>query len=176
MAAFAAQHAARQAPRPRAGAVKRWLPLAAAVVLCAGVTAWWLQPPVRVGHSTPPVARVEPPPSLAVTPTPAVPVSSPTERPAPRAARTPRPAPPRSARAVQAVGFVPIPSAAGLPDFESGEIVRLGIPVTALPNYGLEIPSGTQAAIEADLLIGQDGQARAIRLVSTNGEGPRPPQ
>jgi hypothetical protein len=43
----------------------------------------------------------------------------------------------RRALPVQAVGFVPMPSAAGLPDFESGEIVRMGIEVTALPNYGL---------------------------------------
>ena len=66
----------------------------------------------------------------------------------------------------------------GLPDFESGEIVRLGIPVTALPNYGIEIPAGAQSAIQADLLIGQDGQARAIRLVdaSAHGEGQRPRQ
>jgi hypothetical protein len=71
---------------------------------------------------------------------------------------------------------VPIPSAAGLPDFESGEIVRLGIPVTALPNYGLEIPSGVQRSIQADFLIGQDGQARAIRLVNANAEGARPRQ
>ena len=77
---------------------------------------------------------------------------------------------------MQAVGFVPIPSAAGLPDFESGEIVRMGIEVTALPNYGLEIPSGAQATIQADFLVGQDGQARAIRLVNANAEGPRPRQ
>ena len=69
---------------------------------------------------------------------------------------------------IQAVGFIPIPSAAGLPEFESGQIVRLGIPVTALPNYGLEIPSGVESSIQADLLVGQDGQPRAIRLVNAN--------
>jgi hypothetical protein len=68
-------------------------------------------------------------------------------------------------RPIQAVGFVPIPSAEGLPEFESGQIVRLGIPVTALPNYGVEIPPGSAAAVQADLLVGQDGQPRAIRLV-----------
>jgi len=90
-------------------------------------------------------------------------------RPARRATRAARPKQP-----VEAVGFVPIPSAAGLPDFESGEIVRLGVPVTELPNFGLEIPSGSQLSIQADFLIGQDGQARAIRLVSTSSEGPAP--
>jgi isopropylmalate/homocitrate/citramalate synthase len=38
------------------------------------------------------------------------------------------------------VGFVAIPTATGLPDFESGEIVRTRIPVSSLPVYGVEIP------------------------------------
>src|SRR5436190_1177393 len=71
---------------------------------------------------------------------------------------------------VEPAAFTAIPAAAGLPDFESGEIVRLGIDVTALPNYGIDIPAGAQSAVQADLLIGQDGQARAIRLVNANLE------
>jgi anti-sigma factor RsiW len=70
-----------------------------------------------------------------------------------------------------AEGFVPLPVAAGLPDFESGEIVRVEIPVASLPTYGIEIvPDARRAPVQADLLVGQDGQARAIRLVgSANG-------
>ena len=61
-----------------------------------------------------------------------------------------------------------LPAAANLPAFESGEIVRMELPVTALPAYGLEIaPETRRSAVEADLLVGQDGQARAIRLVNT---------
>lgn len=67
---------------------------------------------------------------------------------------------------VRPVGFVALPGAAGLPDFESGEIVRMEIPLTSLPTYGIEIlPDAQGSPVEADLLIGQDGQARAIRLV-----------
>jgi hypothetical protein len=68
---------------------------------------------------------------------------------------------------VQAEGFVALPSAAGLPDFESGEIVRMEIPLTSLPAYGIDIvPDAERSPVEADLLVGQDGQARAIRLVT----------
>ncbi len=69
---------------------------------------------------------------------------------------------------------MPLPLAAALPDFESGEIVRLGIPVRSLPAYGLEIPPDAPpgpVAIQADLLIGQDGLPRAIRLVTAEMEG-----
>jgi hypothetical protein len=72
---------------------------------------------------------------------------------------------------VRATGFVSIPGADGLPDFESGEIVRVEIPLTSLPTYGIEIlPDARGTPVAADLLVGQDGQARAIRLVHA-GDG-----
>ena len=65
-----------------------------------------------------------------------------------------------------AEGFVPLPIALGLPDFESGEIIRVEIPVASLPSYGIEIaPDARRTPVQADLLVGQDGQPRAIRLV-----------
>jgi hypothetical protein len=63
-------------------------------------------------------------------------------------------------------GFVALPAAVGLPDFESGVIVRMELPVAALPSYGIEVVPDSKVPVEADLLIGQDGQARAIRLVN----------
>jgi len=63
-------------------------------------------------------------------------------------------------------GFVALPAAIGLPDFESGVIVRMELPVAALPSYGIDVVSDSKTPVEADLLIGQDGQARAIRLVN----------
>jgi len=69
---------------------------------------------------------------------------------------------------------VAIPTAAGLPDFESGEIVRTRIPVSSLPLYGVEItPDAPGTPVEADLLVGQDGQARAIRLVTSDSRNTR---
>jgi hypothetical protein len=66
-------------------------------------------------------------------------------------------------------GFVAVPAAAGLPRFESGVIVRMSLPVTALPSFGVDIsPASGDQPVEADVLVGQDGLARAIRLVNTS--------
>ncbi len=65
-------------------------------------------------------------------------------------------------------GFVPWPGAAALPDFESGELVRTELPVSVLPLLGLEpadAPVGGH--VIADVLYGQDGLARAVRLVKS---------
>ena len=65
-------------------------------------------------------------------------------------------------------GFVALPAAFGLPQFESGRIIRVDIPVASLPAYGVAvIPDTDQREVAADVLIGQDDQPRAIRLVSS---------
>lgn len=72
-----------------------------------------------------------------------------------------------AAAAVQQAGFLQIPGTAYLPPMESGAIVRVELPVTALPSYGIQIvPEMYTDSVDADLLIGQDGLARGIRLVS----------
>jgi hypothetical protein len=69
---------------------------------------------------------------------------------------------------IQPAGFVPVPAAARLPQFESGVIVRMALPVTALPSYGVDISLASSGEpVEADVLVGQDGVARAIRIVNT---------
>ena len=43
------------------------------------------------------------------------------------------------------------------------------MPVGALPQYGVDIvPNGLRTTVEADVLVGQDGQPRAIRLVTAD--------
>jgi len=70
---------------------------------------------------------------------------------------------------IRPAGFVPVPAAAGLPQFESGVIVRVALPVTALPSYGVDISrASSNQPVEADVLLGQDGLARAIRLVNSS--------
>jgi hypothetical protein len=61
--------------------------------------------------------------------------------------------------------FVPWPGAASLPAFESGQLVRTELPASVLPVLGL-VPAGTvtDSRVLADVLIGQDGLARAVRL------------
>jgi hypothetical protein len=91
-------------------------------------------------------------------------------------AREPRTREPRPAfapsgtpagRPATPVEFVRIPSAIGLPELESGTVVRMELPLAALPEYGLDIaPDAARTSVEADVLVGQDGQPRAIRLIA----------
>ena len=63
--------------------------------------------------------------------------------------------------------FMLLPVAQGLPSLESGVIVRIELPVSALPKYGVEVIADTRRnEVQADLLVGQDGQPRAIRFIS----------
>ena len=69
--------------------------------------------------------------------------------------------------------FVPWPGAAALPDFESGELVRTELPVSVLPLLGFQpadAPAGGR--VLADVLYGQDGLARAVRLVRSQSMQP----
>src|SRR5689334_7700640 len=69
--------------------------------------------------------------------------------------------------------FVPIPYVAPLGAYERAEIVRMQMPVAALIAAGLPMRTRDPgASAEADVVVGQDGRARAVRLisVSTGGE------
>jgi hypothetical protein len=61
--------------------------------------------------------------------------------------------------------FVPWPGAQALPPFESGELIRVGLPVSALPSLGLLPPTSAVSVVQAEIVVGQDGFARAVRLV-----------
>jgi len=83
------------------------------------------------------------------------------------AAREPLPS---SSRGVQPdplppMEFVLVPGAAGLPPMESGSLVRMDIPVSMLPSLGLPPPAASVTAVRADVIVGQDGLKRAVRLV-----------
>jgi predicted anti-sigma-YlaC factor YlaD len=67
--------------------------------------------------------------------------------------------------AVEPADFVPWPGAAAGPPFESGELVRVDLPVSALPALGFWPPSSDVSFVQADVIVGQDGFARAVRLV-----------
>jgi hypothetical protein len=63
--------------------------------------------------------------------------------------------------------FMLLPGAAGLPEFESGRVVRMAVPITNLPAYGFDVvPDASPGTIDADFLVGQDGIPRAIRLAT----------
>lgn len=62
--------------------------------------------------------------------------------------------------------FVPWPGSGDLPPLESGELVRIDLPVSMLPSLGMVPPPSHGAAVRADVVVGQDGLARAVRLVA----------
>ena len=62
--------------------------------------------------------------------------------------------------------FVPWPGAAALPAFESGQLVRTELPASVLPLLGISrADAPADGHVTADVLYGQDGLARAVRLV-----------
>ena len=152
-------------PRPRH---PRLLFRAAAVVIAAAGLGWWWtreepgtmpQPPMI---STAPALPAASPTAPAVAPAPVV-AAAPRRAPASRPPRSPR-ARPVTPPPVE--DFVGVPGAAALPELESGRIVRVELPLAALPAYGVEIAATPgQTEVAADLLVGQDGLTRAIRLV-----------
>lgn len=168
MAAFDAARAASQSgPRDVHGDAlrarrRRWTPapaVAAAAIVAIAATVTWsiLRRPV---------------PSVPMVPRPLVGATLPKAT-APRMAASssvrqvrarPRQAA-ASSRPVRPSEFVPWPGAGTLPSFESGELVRLDLPVSVLPSLGLAPPASRDAAVQADVIVGQDGFARAVRLV-----------
>jgi hypothetical protein len=64
-------------------------------------------------------------------------------------------------------GFVPMPYTVPLSPQEPATVWRMEIPVTRLRAVGFKVQvSDPGAVVEADVLVGQDGRARAIRPVS----------
>jgi hypothetical protein len=62
--------------------------------------------------------------------------------------------------------FIPLTSGDNLKQIEKGELIRVRVPRTALLKFGL--PMNVEHAgvpVKADLLVGDDGLARAIRFV-----------
>jgi hypothetical protein len=78
-----------------------------------------------------------------------------------------KPAAPPSVQAETEQPFVPIPYVLPPGPYERVEVVRMKLPVAALIAAGFRIQTtdlGAQA--EADVIVGQDGRARAVRLIS----------
>ena len=77
--------------------------------------------------------------------------------------------PPPSARDVRLEppnDFIMVPGAAGLPAMESGTLVRMDVPVSMLPAYGVTPPAGRSNVVTADFIVAQDGLPRAVRIVA----------
>jgi hypothetical protein len=131
-----------------------WTWLAAASVAFAAVLAWQLSRPSTAPRmTTAPLASVVPGKMQAAAletasgVTAATPPIS-THRPSRRS----QAARPTGGDGTDSIGFVAWPDAAEWPPFESGELIRIDIPTA-------------DGVVQADVLVGQDGFARAVRWV-----------
>jgi hypothetical protein len=62
--------------------------------------------------------------------------------------------------------FYPLPEAEALPAIENAMVVRVQLPVSSLRLMGFPVDEErADAAVQAELLLGQDGLARGVRLV-----------
>jgi anti-sigma factor RsiW len=124
-----------------------WMGLAAAAVVLVGVGAWVFSH----GH-----ARVTKTSSSTVV---ASAVNAGANGGAQQAAGV-------ESAAAEEVGFVPVPYGEGLSGDDSGLVVRVSMTRSALGSLGYpvdEMDGGD--VIQADLLVGEDGWPRAVRLV-----------
>jgi hypothetical protein len=131
-----------------------WTGLAAAALIFGAVLLWqFTSRPGAPGIGAPSTAMVAPEIDQAQVLAPRLPIAS-AEPLAPRApGPLARPAPALSPATFSDVtDFVAWPGAAAWPPFESGELIRVEFPVDG-------------GVVEADVVVGQDGFARAIRLV-----------
>jgi hypothetical protein len=146
-----------------------WLAAAAAVLAAAiGIEVWRDARTVTENHAvsttSTPVPTLLPAAPTRAVPKPASVADSTgaTTRPVVRPKRA-------AARVVRPSGFVALPGSAGLPPFESGTIVRMELQLASLPAYGIDIsPAADDRPVEADVLVGQDGQPRAMRLITNS--------
>jgi hypothetical protein len=85
----------------------------------------------------------------------------------------PAPVPPLAANAVAPAmeeeadaSFYPLPEAEALPMLETAMVVRVQMPVSSLQLMGVPVgEERTESSVQAELLLGQDGLARGVRLV-----------
>jgi hypothetical protein len=62
--------------------------------------------------------------------------------------------------------FYPLPDADGLPPVESAMVVRVQLPMSSLELIGFPVNQDRDSdPVEAEVLLGQDGLARGVRLV-----------
>lgn len=138
-----------------------------AASLVAGVAVW------QSTHEK--MAPEKPPRPAAIVATlrhvasaPAAPASAREQR---RRFRKPS-ARPASSGAGAAGPFIPIPYTAPLAPEERADVVQVDLPVSALIAAGLPLPiSDPGARARADVMVSEDGRARAVRLISISDPG-----
>lgn len=146
--------------RKRSAAVwKRAAALGAiAASLVVALSAWLLRPPAKL--EAPP----RPQPNIFVT-NPVAPPANVMARRVPKV-RRPRPTAVAPVREEIVTGFLPIAGGDIFAPLDRGRVVRVRMPRSALVVFGLPVNEDRMAdSVRADVLLGEDGMARAIRFV-----------
>lgn len=155
LGAFDGAQRRRRSPRP-------WFLYATAAAAVLAVSTIAL---VRHRQAAPPtiVLEASPPPVVAAPPATVVAAGEPHEIDAKPPIRPRRTASTKTAGSRPGAAFIAWPGTSDLPAFESGQLMRVEMPVSVALSLGLA-PSARATVVQADVLIGQDGFARAIRL------------
>jgi hypothetical protein len=138
---------------------EKWLAAAAAVIIAAGGGVWFHQYLLPVRHN-PPVSVESTTPKIG------------------KSAELRPPGPPRVSSRLNAVatkvapstqdsGFILLPYGQDAPSLGEAEIVRVAVTPAALASMGVPVPDpSADTYLKADLIVGEDGVPRAIRLGS----------
>jgi hypothetical protein len=122
----------------------------ASLAAAAGIAVFFVPREASKPPAPEPVVAVAPPPAEAITP---VPAQKRVRRPVRRLPRE------------IVTQFFPLLDAA--PPFERGELVRVTVPASTMRKVGLPVNEDRlEDRVYADVLVGQEGLARAIRFVS----------
>jgi hypothetical protein len=82
-----------------------------------------------------------------------------------RAATQPQPGDMDAGEAEVVTDFIPLMQGARLAQGDGGRLVRVELPRSALASFGLPVNAEAGGRVKADVLLGEDGLARAIRFV-----------
>jgi hypothetical protein len=165
----------------------RWIGIAATLAMVAGAGATWLslhvhpwplqlvtEAPATRSDAGKNIASASSAPRMAdasAAPPASSVVGGTRLKPSPSRVRSGR----LDAPAVKPAAFIALPGAASLPTFESGAIVRMDLELSSLAAFGLDISAaGGRSPVQADLLVGQDGEPRAIRVVNSSWDSSSP--
>jgi hypothetical protein len=134
----------RQQRRRRSQRLLGWTAVAAALVLAASASHWSVR---ETPHQ---VVAIEAPATAAI-----------------EAVTVPAPVPKPAESDEIATGFFPLMD--NPPPFERGLLVRMTVPASTMRAVGLPVGDDHLSdPVQADVLVGQDDLARAIRFVSSH--------
>ena len=135
---------------------------AGAVAAAVLIGLWLARPVVPTALPAPVVARHVEPTAPAIAP----PDPAPEKLAAAPAPRRPR-ATPRRAETADDGEFIPVGAWQAFEPMERGAIVRVRLPKSSLPGFGIAVSADRwNESLPADVVLGEDGSMRAIRLVS----------